>query len=115
MGKEKSHSIFHPLSRSNMKSIKEAKERKFPSFRFEKGQGQSVFKDELHVSLNNQAPMDLSCASCAGPQASSGRQSVSTCLLSGVIPDFFPSLPLTQVPFPLNFSISQFLNPKIDD
>ena len=64
-GKRKVTFKFHPLSRSNMKSIKEAKERKFPSFRFEKGQGQSVFKDELHVSLNNQAPMDLSCASCA--------------------------------------------------
>ena len=65
MGKEKSYSIFHPLSGSNMKSIKEAKERKSSSFRFEKGQVQSVFKDELNMSLNNQAPMDLSCASCA--------------------------------------------------
>lgn len=62
LGKRESYSVFLPLSGSNIKSIKEAKVRKFPSFRLGIGQIQPVSKDELNVSLGNQAPMDLSCA-----------------------------------------------------
>lgn len=112
-GKKKSYSIFLPLSRSNIESIRGAKVRKFPKFRLGKGQIQPVSKDELNVSLSHKAPMDLSCASCTGrPQASSGRQqSTSTCLLSGPIPGLLLSLSaITLAPFPLSFPTSQIPN-----